>query len=227
MERLQTLIIALVFAGAHLASPWAFRVHERSRHTVGSFSGGLAAAYVFLHLIPEIDAGGELLGPRIYFVTLVGLSLYYGLEILAHRKSEEAGGGRIDAGIHIGSTALYTAMLVFTLAAQLPDRPGLTGFFIATMAVHLITGDVGLQEEFGARYVTRYRFVLFASAWAGFLLSLVRVPHEVYIDIITALLAGMMLFKVFRKELPEFRDARFAAFLAGMLLFLGAHLALE
>jgi hypothetical protein len=61
-----------------------------------SFAGGVAVAYVFVHLLPELQAGQEEirraggLGMRwlenhVYVVALLGLSVFYGLERAAKR----------------------------------------------------------------------------------------------------------------------------------------------
>ena len=59
---------------------------------------------------------------------------------------------------------------------------------------------------------------------AGWLVSLVRVPDEVIVDIVTAILAGFMLFTVFKDEMPEAREARYGAFLSGAALFSILHI---
>lgn len=166
-----------MFALCHLAAPKLFALRERIRRAEGSFSGGLAVAYVFLHLLPEIDAGGELLGPRIYFVVLVGLAT--------------------------------------------------TAVFAVSIGLHLISTDFGMLERDTALFTTRGRFALVGAVALGYLLGLVREPHETYTDLLTALLAGFMMLNVFRKELPEFREARLRAFLLGMAVFVVAEVLLR
>ncbi len=223
MRHTEILLVTLFFVACHVLSPWISDLHRRARATVSSFSGGLASAYVFLHLIPEISEGGEVLGPRIYFVLLVGLALYYGLEILIHRRR---GIRHADATIHFGAAALYSSLLVFTLGQQLPASPALTVVFAVSMGLHLTSGDFGLQERYEEIFVRKGRYILAVAVLAGYALNLVREPHEEAVDVLTAMLAGFMIFDIFRKELPEFHEARFAPFLLGMGSFLATHVLL-
>jgi len=227
MRDTEILIVAVFFAACHLFSPWLFTLQERVGRQVASFSGGLASAYVFLHLLPEIDEGGELLGPRIYFILLIGLAAYYGVEILIHRTQTGERGEKLNALVHFAIAAVYTCLLQFTLGEQLPTTIALTLTFATTMGLHLVSTDFGLQEEYQSRYVSVGRYILVAAVIVGYSLSFIREPREEVVDALTALLAGFMIFKVFRKELPEFRNAHFAAFLSGMALFLAAHLLLS
>ena len=94
------------------------------------------------------------------------------------------------------------------------------------MGLHLLTDDFGYIEAEGDDFARRGRWILVAAVGAGFLLSLVRDPHEEVTDAVTALLAGFIVFTVFRKELPDFSEARLLPFLGGMGSFLVAHVLL-
>ncbi|MEX5262297.1 hypothetical protein [Kocuria sp. CPCC 205263] len=51
--------LTVVLAGLHLAAPHIRKLPFVPERYMGSFAGGLAVAYVFLHLLPEIAAGIE------------------------------------------------------------------------------------------------------------------------------------------------------------------------
>jgi len=72
-EQWETLVVALVLGDAHVISA---RVVRLRRHPAQqpAFSGGLSVGYVFLHLMPSLDAGDRVVGPRTYFVALLGMS---------------------------------------------------------------------------------------------------------------------------------------------------------
>jgi hypothetical protein len=55
-------VLTAVLAGLHLAAPWIRRLPMVPERYTGSFAGGLAVAYVFLDLLPEIAAGNETIG---------------------------------------------------------------------------------------------------------------------------------------------------------------------
>lgn len=53
------LVAALALAALHLAAPRIRRLPLVPERATGSFAGGLAVAYVFLHLLPEIAEGNR------------------------------------------------------------------------------------------------------------------------------------------------------------------------
>jgi hypothetical protein len=97
---LAALGIALVLAGLHLAASRIRRLLFVPEAATGSFAGGLAVAYVFLHLLPELAEGNEAIGQAlsdvlrptplvdlgIFVVALAGFTAFYGLERLADRS---------------------------------------------------------------------------------------------------------------------------------------------
>jgi hypothetical protein len=109
-----SLLIAVLLAGLHLAAPRIRKLPLVPERATGSFAGGLAVAYVFLHLLPEIAAGNESIGEAlsrvlnptpltdlaIFLVALAGFTAFYGLERLAdRRRPAPAGvGGRSAVG---------------------------------------------------------------------------------------------------------------------------------
>jgi len=215
-------VVAAAFALVHLLSPLAARRIANIRG-MASFSGGMAVAYVFLHLVPELDEGHELVGERIYFVALLGFTLLYGVR---HRLSRRPDARSAHYAVHTAIGAVYTGLLVFTLGNQLPETVPLTIVFVLSIGMHLLGGDIGSLEDFGDRFRNQSRYVLAAAAAFGYVLSLVREPHEMAVDVLTAILAGFMLFTIFREELPDIGKARFRAFLLGLIAFAVLHVVL-
>ena len=98
---LGALAIALLLAVLHLAAPRIRKLPFIPERATGSFAGGLAVAYVFLHLLPEIAEGNDAIGEAlaktvrptplldlgIFLVALAGFTAFYGLERLADRTS--------------------------------------------------------------------------------------------------------------------------------------------
>jgi hypothetical protein len=54
---LGALLIALLLAGLHLSAPAIRRLPLVPEAATGSFAGGLAVSYVFLHVLPELAEG--------------------------------------------------------------------------------------------------------------------------------------------------------------------------
>jgi len=192
-EQWEVLLIALILGSAHVISPRIFglRKHPEIQQ---AFGGGLSVAYLFLHLIPSLDASNELVGSRIYFVALLGFVAFYGLDVL-FQPPRDAHPTKYHAYLWV--FFLYDGLLVFTLGLELPPTPILTLVFAVSLAVDVLNTDLELQEGFGKRFVKSGRWVLLAGVAGGYALSLVRRPHPVVVDIVTAALAGFMMFHTF------------------------------
>jgi len=98
------LAIALLLATLHAYAGRIQRLPLVPGRATGSFAGGIAVAYVFLHLMPDLAAGNEALGEAlddvveltplleaaIFLVALSGFTLFYGLNRLATRHGERS-----------------------------------------------------------------------------------------------------------------------------------------
>ena len=221
-ENLEILMVALVLIGGHLISP---RVAARrmNQPAYKAFSGGVSIGYVFLHLLPALDAGHAVVGKRIYAVALLGFVLFYGLDVV-FKKGKSHHPTKYHA--FLAALFIYDGLVVFTLGMELPPTAPLTAVFALSLALDLVSTDVDMERDFGSRFVRSGRWVLIAAVVAGYLFSLVRRPHELVIDVLTAALAGFMMFNVFSSTFPITKDHRFPAFLAGLVLFVGMHVVL-
>ena len=93
-----SLIAVAVLAAIHLFTGRLVFLSEIPRSRWLSAAGGISVAYVFLHLLPELSKGQEVVGEEvgeglafldrhIYLVALTGLALFYGLERLARQHA--------------------------------------------------------------------------------------------------------------------------------------------
>lgn len=168
------LAIALVLAGLHLAAPRIRKLPMVPERATGSFAGGLAVAYVFLHLLPEIAAGDEKVGEElsdvleptpllelgIFLVALVGFVVFYGLERLAvgstGRPGVDARGTHHEpAGVfwlHLGSFMIYNALITYTMALRLRTGIAFAVLFTIAMGLHFVLTDRGLEEHYPRRF---------------------------------------------------------------------------
>lgn len=220
-------VITLGLVVCHAMAPWLFRARESYEREVGSFGGGMAIAYVFLHLIPELGETHQVIGDRIYFIILFGFVLFYGLDrgFPFSRRGAERGEDSFVFGLRLGMVTVYNLLIVFTLGEQLPGTWSLAAVYFIALALHVVSLDHGLHEQFGDARATSSAVFLVASVIAGGVLSSLLEPPERVVDLMTALVAGFVLFNVFKEELPEGREAHFGWFGSGVLFFLGVHVA--
>jgi Ca2+/Na+ antiporter len=217
----EILVVALVLGAAHIISPAIFKRREdpaRQR----AFAGGLSVAYVFLHLIPSIDVSQRVVGARIYFVALLGFVLFYALDV-RYQPPRHRHPTKYHA--YLVAFFLYDGLLVFTLGLNLPPTPLLTLVFAVAVALDVLATDLELQELYGTRFVRFGRWVLFGGVTFGYTLNLFRRPNRLAVDILTAALAGFMMFHTFNDQLSS-KKGRFPAFAAGVAAFCFLHIVL-
>lgn len=222
-ERWEILMVALVIGAAHVISPRVFELLRKRPERQEGFGRGLSVAYVFLHLIPSLDAADEVVGPRIYFVALLGFVVFYALDVFfqppkhTHRTKYHA---------YLATFFVYDGLMVFTLGLELPPTPVLTLVFAAALSIDVLNTDIELQNDYGTRFVKSGRWILLAGVAGGYALNLVRRPHPLVVDILTAALVGFMMFHTFKGQFPVSKNKAFPAFLAGLATFWLLHVLL-
>jgi hypothetical protein len=242
-----SLLIAVMLASLHLAAPRIRRLPLVPERATGSFAGGLAVAYVFLHLLPEIAAGNEAIGQvlsdvvqptplldlAIFLVALAGFTTFYGLERLADRHGDTtvdqavpAPGSptrRSSAGVywlHLGSFMVYNALITYTMTLRLRTGLAFAVLFSVAMGLHFVLTDRGLQEHYPRRFRVSGRLALTAALLLGWALSAAVAPSStLLVALLTALLGGSVLLNVFKEELPAGRGSSFGWFLTGLLIY--------
>jgi hypothetical protein len=233
------LVIAVVLALLHLAAPRIRRLPFVPERATGSFAGGLAVAYVFLHLLPEIAEGNESIGEAlsrvvqptplldlgIFLVALAGFAAFYGLERLADRQPADGVGGEAPAGVyrlHLGSFVVYNALITYTMALRLRTGVAFAVLFTIAMGLHFVLTDRSLEEHYAKRFDRTGRLVLAVALLAGWALAAVFAPTSpVLVAVLTALLGGSILLNVFKEELPSTGRSSYGWFLVGLAVYAG------
>src|SRR5699024_10502773 len=217
------LIFVIGFVVIHLTSKQMkfLKVEPRSRFL--SVAGGISVAYVFMHLLPELEEYQKgfdasfrnftFLESHIYIIALLGLVIFYGLEQLAKKsKQESEKSGVYKASfnvfwVHIGSFALYNAIIGYLiLRGEYQSQWGMLLYFVA-MGIHFVTNDKGLRathKEDDDRY----------GRW---LLAVFTEVNILILSMLSAFLAGGVILNVMKEELPEERDSSFPSFFSGVL----------
>jgi len=235
-----TGLAALVLASVHLLTPTLRFLRGTPRNVWLSIAGGVAVAYVFVHLLPELAAGQEHLSRvtaewgvsfaerHVYLVALLGLAVFYGLERMAKEsRGQVARGSNPEAPptsrgvfwIHMASFGIYNALIGYLLLHL--EQPTLAAlvFFTVAMALHFVVTDFGLAEDHQERFLRVGRWLLAAAVVAGVALGAVTEISEAAIATLVAFLAGGVILNVIKEEVPSERRSRFWAFALGMAAY--------
>jgi hypothetical protein len=237
--------LSLVLAMVHLLIGRFRKLRDRPRNLWLSCAAGVAVAYVFLHILPDLAAhqravAGDLtVAPKlaeigVFAISLAGLTIFYGLERLAtwSRRRSCAAGGDDDVGAavfwaHIGSFALYNLLIGYLLVRGDTSEPGPMLVFAVAMALHFVTNDFSLRQHHKHRYDVVGRWVVAGAVLAGWLLGVAARLPDLGIAVLFALLAGGVVLNVLKEELPAERDGRFLPFLLGAVGYAVVMLAVD
>lgn len=211
-------------------------VRPRSRWL--SAAGGVAVAYVFVHILPSLadeqrtvrqvtDNGLGLIDDHVYLMALVGLSVFYGLEKVAtslRDRRRQEGAEYSDNGVfwvHVGTFAFYNALIGYLLVHR--EQPGLGSllFYAFAMALHFAANDHALRQHHKADYDRVGRWVLAGAVLIGWSIGLVGEVSEITLAALFSFLAGGIILNVLKEELPGEQKSSFGAFALGAGLYAG------
>ncbi|MGY1712539.1 hypothetical protein ACI8AC_23810 [Geodermatophilus sp. SYSU D00758] len=202
-----------------------------------SLAGGLAVAYVFARLLPDLartaaavpdDRPGGLLGlleDHAFLVALAGLLAYYAVLDRAQdqdRRERRARGGVPTPWPFWAGGALYLVFNLFVgylLVHQV--RPGPTELVLYTVALaaRYLTGEIALRDQDPRVYDRLGRWVLAAATLAGWGIGAAIDLGDAAVSVFSALLAGSIILTALKQQLPSSGRARFPVFVGACVPF--------
>lgn len=223
-------LILIVF---HYLSPWFANHLPGNGRAFVSFSGGVAVAYVFLHMLPDLveynkPIGRFLLSSQwltpftellIYIVALFGFLIYYGFDLLAQRHHEKGHDDGMVYGLHLTMFCLYNFLITYTMSLRARSSLTATVLFTFAMALHFVLTDRKFCKFYPIRFNHLGRFLLISALLVGWLCSVIFDPVNVLIAaFMLSFLAGSVLLNVFREEFPATGLTSYCWFSFGSLL---------
>lgn len=202
-----------------------------------SFGAGVAVAYVFVELLPELaeyqdrflaaTAQQALLFAerRVFLAALVGFVLYYGLEnFVAWSRASRAARGEeghtpLVYRLHVGGFAAYSALIGYVLVREPKTEPLALAFYTIAMFLHFLGIDHSLDREHGRKYETRGKWILAAATGAGCLIGILAKIPERFLATLMGFIAGGVVVNSMVMELPKEKEGRFWAFCSGAFLY--------
>lgn len=217
---LGSAIGVLVLAGVHLVAGHLHRGAPR-RPSWLSAAGGMSIAYVFVHLLPDLNETQQAwlearparaldwLDTQIYLAALLGVVLAVALDRVTRT------GRRRRFWVHTGAFAIYNALIGgFALRVH-----GLAPLVLAVIAfgAHFVINDHSLYVQYGRAYERAGRWVLAAAIVLGWLVATLWSPPVVMVAAMLGLVSGGIIVNVIKEELPGAHSGRLSPWVAGAL----------
>lgn len=232
MEVKLSFIFAIGFALIHFFSKSMKFIKDTPRSRFLSVAGGIAVAYVFVHLLPELNKHQKILEKAVetgifrvienhaYLIALLGLTIFYGLEKMVKKSKMNSEANKPTPGVfwvHISSFFVYNALIGYLLIRE--NYKGYWGmfFYFLALAVHFVTNDHSLRKDHKEVYDRYGRWLLTLAILLGWIVGVFTELNEVYISLLTAFLAGGIILNVLKEELPEEVKSSFFAFFLGLV----------
>ncbi|GAA0588189.1 hypothetical protein [Caenispirillum bisanense] len=236
-----TFACTLLFAVVHLGVHHLHLVDHAPRSRWLSAAGGGAVAYLFMHILPELALHQQSLAPEtedgawlvreqtIHAVALAGLAAFYGMERAVKRRRQRQRHDPLppDAprpglyAVHLAAFAAYNAFVGYLLSHREAESLTALLLFAVAMALHFVSTDFALLRDHRERYRRHGRWLLTASAAAGWALGVATRLPDAAVGLLFAFLAGGMMLNILKEELPEERGSHFGAFAGGAALYAG------
>ena len=217
-----TIATAIFFGLIHIFYDRLHSFLYREERIAISFGGGMAIAYIFLHLLPELEKGNQNIGSPIHFVTLIGFLLFYGMQRFAWRVSQDktSKSGNLVFYIQLGFSAVYNFLLIYVIPELFESSLLFVFLYVVAMGFHLLHNDYSLGEKNHHQFKSWGRYVLLAAVVVGLAIDVFAEPaNDLVADILTAILAGSLMFNVFQEELPDPEHTSFRWFLVGVVVY--------
>jgi hypothetical protein len=237
-REIETLLAAIAFAAVFLFGR-RLQIHRKGWRRAGVSAGaGAAVAYVFVHLLPDLEEAGRTFvqatasrtvlfaESHVYLAALAGFVVFYGLEHLVAwsrrmaqaKESGDATGSPVFL-LHIGGFAVYAAMVSYLMARGIGLVKASIVLYAVAMGLHFLSVDHSLLREHPRRYLRFGRYILAAAVLAGWACgSLVVVPAPLVCTLM-GLVSGGVIMNSMIMELPREREGKFWPFVLGAVLY--------
>jgi hypothetical protein len=221
----------LLTSSAFLLAWYCRRLTSKIKHTWQAFSSGVAEAYIFIHVIPELEehrkivtetAIGTLFDAekRFYLWVLAGLIVFVGMTRLqfatntlrSHQFSLRFWG-------EIAGYTSYSLLLGYLLLHR-EDKTILSlALFVVAMSLHLFVVDNELDEKFQIRYRKHGRILLASGLFAGWGLGAIDAFPAPFTSRMFAFVIGGVVITAAREGCRPEGSGPFWWFVAGAALY--------
>ena len=233
-------VAAAVFAsvflfGSNVLIPAPLRSHRRKLLSLGA---GITIAYVFVHLLPELEAAREALshnedrlalpmfGLRVYLAALIGFMAFYALgQMIA--KARASGGAeaafheenRLQRAVHAGGFLVYVWLVGYLAVRGFEVGTTPMALYAAALGLHFLSLDFSFSREFGPWYERKVRYAFVLAPLAGWAVGILVEFSPLYTAALLGFISGGIILNAMVAELPRENEGRPLYFLLGGAIY--------
>jgi hypothetical protein len=233
-EIIETGAAALLWATIFLMGGRAQRAYSLvpDHRSVASVSAGVSVAYVFVHMMPELQNARVAFtasvsvslryeGMAIYFLGLLGFLTFRGLE---HVRAElREAGAEEQAGsafrLHLGGFSAYVSLMGYLLVNNLQETRTSIALYAIPVGIHFLAVDNSLRNEHGASYERIGRPLLAAMSVTGWGVGMLWTLPQHVIALLVAFLSGAIIMNSTMMELRSDGGGRFMPMMVGGVVY--------
>ena len=219
------LLLSSAFLAAHIGRRFTVRIKRRWE----ALSAGVAMAYVFVNVLPELEehrtivantAAGALLDAekKIYLWALAGFVVFAGLgRVRAVRqiRRDGRGGGRIVFWGTMAGWATYMLLIGYLLLHREDASLLSLGLFVFAMGLHIFMVDNELADRYEGLYEPWGRLLLVSCLLLGWAMGMADTLSESVTSRLFAFVVGGVIVTSAHEELPVEENGRYGWFVGG------------
>ena len=233
---LDIVAMGIFFITIHLLANELIPADRMKRLRWFSLSGGLAVSYLFVYVLPSLHREQQQLQEygntftmetELYFIGLLGLLLFYGVEKAVDYASEKGTADRLAFfWLQTAFFTIYNMLIAYTVVASLVE--GIQALFYGVaIGLHFIAVAHDLWRKSPIRYNKVGRYVLASGICIGWVIGVTTTLSSVTQSFIFAFISGAMILNVLKNELPKERDAHFPTFAIAIVTYTSLTLGLK
>jgi hypothetical protein len=225
LESFAAVLLWLIpfLAGEHLR--WGASTHRRRWL---SLAAGIAIAYVFVDLLPQMNrmqeaftAAAEGKGLplpefRVHASALLGLILFYTLQnMVSVSRAQPEGVSPLFRRLDICGYAAYCGLMSYLLVMDAKSSLVSLALYGMAMFFHFWLVDHSLRREYAEIYDRRGRWVIVIGILAGWVVGISGLASDVWVPTLLGFVGGGVVMNSLRAELPEKGKGRALPFVLG------------
>lgn len=228
------VISTIALASIFVIGSWLLLPKTGSWRGLVSASAGASVAYVWIHVIPELNerqqaftqaAGTHLPAPqlRVYVCGLIGFIGFYGFEHMRRLHSDSVAPGQPTHPriyrLYLVGFSLYVALVGY-LMIETAER-GLLSLVLywVAMALHFLAVNHSFEESGEDYYKERGRWLLASAVLIGGFVGMFTQLNIRLVATLLGLLSGGVIVNSVLMELPRGREGKFVPFFSGAAAF--------